>query len=66
MPSQPTGAATTESVDPHAYARAQRVENRLIKLIDGGEDLSIYYPRPNLSKVTRGTNGRNQDTDSAR
>lgn len=39
-------AITTETVNPAAYARAQRIEDRLIALIDGGEDLAEWYLIP--------------------
>lgn len=50
-----TGAISTDSttVHPHFYERAKRVEGRLIALIDAGEDLALWYPRPDLSTVTR-------------
>lgn len=44
-------AITTETVDPTAHARAQRIEDRLIALIDGGEDLADWYFMPDLSSV---------------
>jgi len=50
---QPSGANTLESIDPSFYARAQRIEDRLITLIDGGEDLADWYARPDLSSVMR-------------
>ena len=43
------GGSTESSatVRPDAYARARAVEDRLIKLIDGGEDLAKWgAPRP--------------------
>ena len=53
--SRSTGAISTDSttVHPHFYERAKRVEGRLIALIDAGEDLALWYPRPDLSTVTR-------------
>lgn len=50
---QADGASCTETVDPHAYARAQRIEDRLIKLIDAGEDLRDWYPPLDLSRFIR-------------
>jgi predicted RNA-binding protein associated with RNAse of E/G family len=44
-------AITAETVDPTAYARAQRIEDRLIALIDRGEDLADWYFMPDLSSV---------------
>jgi hypothetical protein len=50
-----TGALQIDgtTVHPHFYERARRVEDRLIKLIDGGEDLRLWYPPPNLRSVIR-------------
>jgi hypothetical protein len=50
---QSSGAIALETVDPHFYARAKRIEDRLIKLIDGGEDLALWFHRPDLSSVVR-------------
>jgi hypothetical protein len=51
--SQPLGAVKLETVDPHAYARAMRIEDRLIRLIDAGEDLAKWYYRPSLPVAER-------------
>jgi hypothetical protein len=50
-----TGAISADggTVHPHFYERANAVENRLIKLIDGGEDLADWYPRLDLSRLIR-------------
>ncbi len=50
---QSSGAIQTDTIDPHFYARAQRIEDRLIQLIDGGEDLADWFPRPDLSSLIR-------------
>ena len=50
-----TGGISLEggTVHPHFFERASAVEDRLIKLIDGGEDLADWYPQPDLSTVIR-------------
>lgn len=51
-----TGAISGEggTVHPHFYERAGAVEDRLITLIDGGEDLADWYWRTDLRDVMRG------------
>jgi hypothetical protein len=39
-------ASSTSTVDPARYADARGVEDRLIALIDGGEDLAEWYLIP--------------------
>jgi hypothetical protein len=50
-----TGAINGEggTVHPHFSERASAVEDRLIKLIDGGEDLADWYPKPDLRSLIR-------------
>lgn len=42
-----------ETVSPADYARAQAIEDRLIKLIDGGENLADWYHGPDLRRFMR-------------
>jgi hypothetical protein len=51
-----TGAISVEgeTVHPHFMELANAAEDRLIKLIDGGEDLAEWYWRPDLRDVMRG------------
>ena len=47
-------AAKTFSHVAPKYARiAREIEDRLIKLIDAGEDLALYYHRPQLPKPAK-------------
>jgi len=50
-----TGAISGEggTVHPHFVERADQIEDRLIKLIDGGEDLANWFHLPDLSSVIR-------------
>ena len=48
------GASEGGTVHPHFYERAGAVEDQLIKLIDGGEDLAEWYWQPDLRDVIRG------------
>jgi len=48
------GDASTNTVNPHFHMRARAIEDRLIKLIDGGENLADWYHRPNMGSVMRG------------
>ena len=39
--------------DPYFARRANEIEDRLINLIDAGEDLALYHHRPQLPKAAR-------------
>jgi len=39
--------------DPYFARRANEIEDQLINLIDAGEDLALYYHRPQLPKAAK-------------
>ena len=47
------GIVTCSHVSPYWARRAREIQDRLIKLIDAGEDLALHYHRTELPKASK-------------